>query len=131
MSMGTISWSARWNTTQDWETMLEPTEFSVEYEDLDANSYRSVVSGNLIDSVISRNWVKLQFKYTGLNYDQANNIITKVTNNPVLVKIKLPFHGEMQAEFRCSKKSITRMMVGGERYELSFNLVQKKRIANM
>lgn len=113
--------------------MPQPTTFEIEVEDLDANSYRSIVTGNLIDSVVSKNWSKCKFKFEGLTKAQATDLIQKCSANPINAKIENPIwaDGFLDAQFRCSKKTITKMQTASRLYTISLNLVQKNKIEGM
>ena len=128
-----VLWYIKPSATGTYAEMPQPTDYEIEVEDLDANSYRSISTGNLIDSVVSKNWSKCKFKFDNLTQAQANDIITKCSANPIYAKIENPIwsSGFIEAQFRCSKKSITRTLANGKRYSLSLNLVQKNKISGM
>lgn len=128
-----VAWFIKPSATGTYVEMPQPTEFEIEVEDLDANSYRSVTTGNLIDSVVSKNWSKCKFKFENLTQAQATDLITKCSNNPIYAKIENPIwsSGYLEAQFRCSKKSITKMLTHSRRYVVSLNLVQKNKISGM
>lgn len=106
-----------------------PSSYKIDWEDLDANSYRSKATGNLFDTVVSKKWSKLSFSYKCLTEDDVNEIIGIINVNPIYVKAKNPLFsgGYIEAEFRCSKAS-SEMLETGD-YRLSFNLVQKKKVS--
>lgn len=106
-----------------------PSSYKIDWEDLDANSYRSKATGNLFDTVVSKKWSKLSFSYKCLTEDEVNEIMGIININPIYVKAKNPLFsgGYIEAEFRCSKAS-SEMLETGD-YRLSFNLVQKKKVS--
>lgn len=108
---------------------LTPSSYKIDWEDLDANSYRSKATGNMIDTVISKKWSKLSFTYKCLTSDQVNELMGVINENPIYVKAMNPFfsNGYIEAQFRCSKAS-SEMLETGD-YTLSFNLVQKKKVS--
>ena len=128
-----VDWYIKPSASGTYVEMPQPTEFDIEVEDLDANSYRSITTGNLIDSVVSKNWSKCKFKFENLDREKATDLIVKCSNNPIYAKIENPVwsSGYLEAEFRCSKKSITKMKVYGNKYIVSLNLVQKNKISGM
>lgn len=105
-----------------------PSTYKIDYEDLDANSYRSKATGDLIDSVISQNWCKLYFTYNYLTESEVNSLFKITSKNPINVKAINPMfdNGYIEAQFRCSKKSVEMLQDGN--YKMSFNLVQKKKV---
>lgn len=109
--------------------MKTPSTYKIDWEDLDKNSYRSITSGNLIDTVVSKSWTKLQFNYNCLTESELQTILPILANNPLYVKAKNPIFGTeyVEMEMRCSKKSAEMLETGD--YTLSFNLVQKKKVS--
>jgi len=109
--------------------MKTPSTYKIDWEDLDNNSYRSITSGNLIDTVVSKSWTKLQFNYNYLTESELQTILPILANNPLYVKAKNPIFGTeyVEMEMRCSKKSAEMLETGD--YTLSFNLVQKKKVS--
>ena len=107
---------------------LTPSKYKIDWEDLDNKSYRSIATGNLIDTVISKKWSKLQYEYNHLSPDEVNSLINIVNANPIYVKAINPLFpgGYIESEFRCSKASCE--MLEDHCYRLSFNLVQKKKV---
>lgn len=112
-----------------YKTQKSPSSYKIDWEDLDKNSYRSKNSGNLIDTVISKSWAKIGFSYNLLTEDELKTLLPKLANNPIYVKAKNPVFGSeyVEMEMRCSRKSAEMLETGD--YTLSFNLVQKKKVA--
>jgi len=121
-----LLWKAKVSGT--YKTMLTPSSYKIDYEDLDKDSFRSITSGNLIDNVISKSWSKISFQYNCLTESEVNTLLSALNQNPIYVKAKNPFFSsETELEMRCSKKSIEMLETGD--YTLSFNLVQKKKVS--
>ena len=131
--MDKVRWYIKPSANGTYVEMLQPTDFDIEVEDLDANSYRSITTGNLIDTVVSKNWSKCKFKFDNLSLEQANNLISKCSVNPIYAKIENPIYssGFLEAQFRCSKKSISKVKGPNQRYSISLNLVQKNKVSGM
>ena len=106
-----------------------PSSYKIDWEDLDKNSYRSITSGNLIDTVVSKSWSKLQLTYNCLTEAEIQALLPLLATNPLYVKAKNPVFGNeyVEMEMRCSKKSAEMLETGD--YTLSFNLVQKKKVS--
>lgn len=117
----------------DGQEMIQPTEYEIEIEDLDNQSYRSITTGNLIDNVISKNWSKCKFKFEAISKEKAFNLIQKCSKNPINAKIENPIYasGFVEAKFRCSKKSIKKVQSKNALYDVTLNLVQKNKIGGM
>lgn len=132
-SINEVEWYVKPNSTGTYVKQLQPSEFDIELEDLDSDSYRSIVTGNLIDNPIAKNWSKCKFKFSNLTKQQAYDLLQRVSATDIYAKIENPVYsgGFVEARFRCSKKSIKKLKTKNEVYEVSFNLVQKNKIAGM
>jgi hypothetical protein len=124
-----LLWYTKPSSSGTYTQRKTPSSYKIDWEDLDANSYRSIATGNLIDTVISKKWSKLQFSYNCLSKDEVNTLMTEINKNPMYVKAMNPLFsgGYIEAQFRCSKAN-AEMLENGE-YKLSFNLVQKKKVS--
>lgn len=124
-----LLWYTKTTKNGEYIQRKTPSSYKIDWEDLDANSYRSKATGNLFDTVVSKKWSKLSFSYKYLTEDEVNEIMGIINVNPIYVKAKNPLFsgGYIEAEFRCSKAS-SEMLETGD-YRLSFNLVQKKKVS--
>lgn len=121
-----IIWSAKKNNV--YQNMLPPSTYEIEYEDMDKGSYRSQVSGNLIDTVVSIKWSKLLFNYVNLTAEQVYNLFNIIDQNPIFIKAKNPrYNTEQEMQMRCSRVKV--VMNEKRNYDMSFNLVQKTKVA--
>lgn len=126
-----LLWYARSTvgTFSESNKMKTPSTYKIDWEDLDNKTYRSIATGDMIDTVISKKWSKLQFSYKHLTEAEVNTILTAINVNPIYVKAINPLFpsGYIEAQFRCSKASCE--MLEDHCYALSFNLVQKKKVS--
>jgi len=124
-----LLWYTKPSASGTYTQQKTPSTYSIDWEDLDANSYRSIATGNLIDTVISKKWSKLQFSYNCLTASEVNTLLTEINKNPMYVKAMNPLFsgGYIEAQFRCSKVNAEMLETGD--YKLSFNLVQKKKVS--
>lgn len=124
-----LIWKAKTTSGASYTNMKTPSTYTHNLEDLDKDSYRSVVSGNLIDNVISKKWTKIGMNYNHLTKAELYSILTMINANPIYVKvIDHPlFNNDTEMEMRCSK--VDYEMLSNHNYKLSFNLVQKKKVA--
>jgi hypothetical protein len=121
-------WQAKVSGT--YTDMKTPSSYRVDWEDLDKDSYRSINTGNLIDTVVSKSWTKASFDYNLLTMAELNTLLAVLDDNPIEVKIpnaNFASSGTTAMSMRCSKKSVE-MLEGQKGYRLSFNLVQKTKI---
>lgn len=124
-----LLWEAKISSGTSYANMKTPSSYKHELEDLDKDSYRSVVSGNLIDNVISNKWTKIGMNYNHLTKAELYSILTVLKANPIYVKVKDHplFNADTEMEMRCSKLDYE--MLENHNYTLSFNLVQKKKVS--
>lgn len=131
--MEEIKWYIKSTQNGTYTKMEQPTDYEIEIEDLDDETYRSVSTGNLISNIVSKNWSKCKFVFSGLTEIAIINMNNKISKNPIYAKIEHPIWdgGFLETEFRCSKKAIKRLPTRNKLYEFTFNLVQTKKIAGM
>lgn len=122
-------WQAKVSGT--YTDMKTPSSYKIDWEDLDKDSYRSINTGNLIDTVVSKSWTKAYFEYNLLTMAELNTLLAVLDDNPIEVKIpnsNFASSGTTAMSMRCSRKS-AEMLEGQKGYKLSFNLVQKTKIS--
>ncbi len=119
-----------WYTSGDgnsWTLMKSPSTFKIDWEDLDNNSYRSVVNGNLIRDVIKRRWAKVGLAWNVLQENDVNTILSSVNRDTVYFKIKSPAFGSGFISFKGYVSKMSCEMLEGMRgYTVSFNIVQSE-----
>ena len=55
-----LLWYTKESSGDSYIQRLTPSKYKIDWEDLDNKSYRSIATGNLIDTVVSKKWSKLQ-----------------------------------------------------------------------
>lgn len=135
----TMLWQAKSGSMASFENMLTPSQYDFEYEDLDKNSYRSVVNGNLYRTIIGKKWAKISMKWNILNASQLSNIVDVVNGNNLVIRAKAPVFGSESYnpitgdsnewfEMECYVSKFSAKLLEGQiGYELSFNLIQSKK----
>lgn len=117
--------------------MPTPSDYKIEWEDLDNNSYRSVTNGNLIRSRLSSKWFKGNFKFNYITESDLEIIMTRINQYPLYVKIKSPLFGTtgwLEIEAYVSKASVEMLKndptsgstANNQWVDLSFNIIQSK-----
>lgn len=117
--------------------MLTPSDYKIDWEDIDNNSYRSVTNGNLIRNRLSSKWFKGSFKFNYISESDLETMMTRINQNPLYVKIKSPLFGTngwIEIEAYVSKVSVemvrndpTYASVSNNQWvNLNFNIVQSK-----
>ena len=123
-----LMWYTKSTSTGTYTQRPTPSSYKLDLEDLDNKTYRSIATGNMIDTVVSKNWSKIQFSYNHMSDTEVHTLLEVLKANPIYAKVIDPMYsnGYIEAEFRCSKKSLE--MLEDHSYKLSFNLVQKKKV---
>jgi hypothetical protein len=131
-----IIWEFKTTSGGTYEVMPTPSTFSINAQDLDADSFRSKVSGNLISAVISKSWVSISFNFNYLSESEVADLSSKLLYLPMYVRVKSPVLGNTAQEYlmRCSKKELS--MIQDKRteiddnvhYRMSFNLIQTNKV---
>jgi len=120
-----------WYTSTDnstWTLMKSPSTYKINWEDLDNDSYRSVINGNLIRNVIKRRWAKVGLSWNVVSGNDVSTICSAVNKDEVYFKVISPTFGNQG--FISFKGYVSKMecellegMIG---YSLSFNIIQSE-----
>lgn len=128
-------WQAKTTFNGSYQTMKTPSSYKISWEDLDKNSYRSLTTGNLIRSIVSKKWFKGSFTFNYLTENEAEQILAMINNYPLYIKVKSPlfsYNGIMECQAYVSQASIS-MQKNKENNatwcDLSFNIVQSQKIS--
>lgn len=128
-------WQCKNSLSGSYVDMKTPSSYKIDYEDIDSNSYRSIVNGNLIRKRLSSKWFKGSFSYSYITQQEAETIMRMINAYPLYVKIKSPMFGSagvVEFEAYVSKVSIEMLKNDKTNYEntqwvnLSFNIIQSK-----
>ena len=108
--------------------MKSPSTYKIDWEDLDNDSYRSVIDGSLQRNVIARRWAKVGLSWKVLQESEVKTICESVNKETVYFKILSPTFNNGFLEFKgyVSKMSCE-LLEGMIGYALSFNVVQEKK----
>lgn len=127
-------WEAKANLGDNYKTMKTPSTYKIDWEDLDSNSYRSITTGNLNRSIVSKKWFKGSFSFNYLTENELSVILNMINNYPLYIRIKSPLfsnNGLLECETYVSKVSVSMQQnkeTGATWRELSFNIVQAKKV---
>ena len=120
-----------WYTSQDgtnFTLQKEPSTYSIDWEDLDLDSYRSVINGNLNRNVLNRRWAKIGVSWRYLEDAEIQTILAAVNTSTLYVKVKSPAFGT--ANYITFKAYVSKMHVeqieGTTGYTVNFNIVQER-----
>lgn len=108
-----------------WTQMPSPTTYKIDWEDLDHDSYRSVMTGNLIRNVIKRRWAKVGLSWKVISAANVSTVLSAVNKETVYFKVISPAFGSGTITFKgyVSKMSVE-LLEGMVGYSMSFNIVQ-------
>ena len=118
----------------DGKLMKSPSDFKIDMEDTDNDSYTSAEDGSLIDNPIAVGMVKAQFSFDYLTEEESEEILQETFKNPMNIKLKCPGvpNGMLSAPFRCSKRNAHMHKTGEDedasksKWEASFSIMQKE-----
>ena len=120
-----------WQTSVDnstWTNMLTPDDYKIDWEDLDKDSYRSVVNGDLIRNVLKRRWSKIALTFKGVSDSECQTLLSSVNRETVYFKMRSPAFGTNN--FITFKGYVSKMSAKTDLlrkgWDVSFNIVQEK-----
>lgn len=134
--MSKLLWQAKGSSNSDYVTMKTPSSYKISWEDLDSNSYRSVATGNLNRTIVSKKWLSASFTFNYLTEAEAEKILNMINHYPLYVKLKSPLFsndGLFSCEAYVSKVSIGMQQnkeTGATWNQLSFNIIQSKKVSS-
>lgn len=124
-------WQAREGTTNPYVNMPTPSSYKIDWEDLDVNSYRSTINGNLIRHPLKKHWTKISFTYSFITEANLRYVLEMVNKENLWIKVKSPafgINGWRELQGYVSKISCE-MLEGQLGYALTFNFVQSKAVS--
>ena len=127
--MASLIWRARIGSSGSFTNMKSPSSYKIDWEDLDKNSYRSTINGNLFRHPLSKHWYKIGFSWKYLTRAELKTIVEMVNQNNLYIQCTSPAFGtnnKITLQGYVSKIS-TEMIEGQLGYTLSFNFVESKR----
>lgn len=129
-------WAVKSSASGTYKEMPTPSNYKIDWEDLDADSYRSTNTGNLKRTLVSAKWFKGEFSYNALAENVVEEIMSDINHYPLYVKIKSPLFGsngiiEIQAYVsRASVEMVQNKNNNGQIWNsLSFNIIQSRKIS--
>lgn len=127
--MASLIWEARIGSSGTYQAMKSPSSYKIDWEDLDKNSYRSTINGNLFRHPLSKHWYKIAFSWNYLTASEVKTIVEKVNQDNLYIRCQSPAFGtnnQIVLQGYVSKIS-TEMLEGQIGYTLSFNFVESRR----
>lgn len=127
-------WSAKKSSGGSYTQMKTPSEYTINWEDLDKNSYRAISTGNLIRTPVSKKWFSGNFTFNYLTEQEAEQILDMINTYPLYVKVKSPLFGlagEIEFKAYVSKASISMLRNNTDNptwTNLQFNIIQSEKI---
>lgn len=124
--------AAMWQVYENgaWVDLPTPSEYSVNSEDLDVDSYRSVVNGNLVRNKLGT-WTTISFTFFFLFESDAIDFLKHIINvYPLKIKASSPLITGGKAELigyvgkSTSEYTYTQVGMG---YKISFNFIEGRK----
>lgn len=84
-------WSLKTSASGNYQQMRSPTALSIDGEDLDLDSYRSVANGNLIRKILGFKWQKIGFEFVLKSEEDCAAFLRPILDNhPLYIKVVSP-----------------------------------------
>ena len=129
-------WQTKPSASGTYATMKTPSSYELNADDLDGNSYRSVVNGNLNRTIIGKKWIQVKMTYNYLTEAELETLCTEINRYPMYVKLKSPVfstNGIWEGQMYCSKFSVNMQQNkdnNGQTWNsLTFTLIQSKKVS--
>lgn len=122
-------WQVYENNT--WVDMPDPSSLSVNSEDLDVDSYRSVINGNLIRNKLGT-WVTVGFEFNFRAEAEVMELLSHVINvYPLRIRVDSPYMqllGKQTLIGYVGKSQVERIYTQtGMGYTISFNFIEGRK----
>lgn len=72
------------------KVMKSPSTYKDNIEDLDNDSYTSIVDGSLIDNVVAKGMLKCEMSWDYCTEAEAEELLQATYQNPIIATIKCP-----------------------------------------
>ena len=123
---------AMWQVWENnnWVDLPEPSEYSVNSEDLDVDSYRSVVNGNLVRNKLGT-WTTISFTFYFQFENDAISFLAHIINvYPLKIKAASPLITGGKATLtgyvgKSTSEYVYTQLGGG--YRITFNFIEGKK----
>ena len=132
--MAKVLWQVYKNDT--WVTMKTPSNFDLDGDDLDKNSYRSFSSGDINRYILGKKWQSAKFEYYHLTEEEAEEICEVLDLYPMQTRFKSPTpvatNGMWEGKCYCNKWHVSmrqNKQTGATWKNLTFTLVQAKKVS--
>lgn len=129
-------WETKSSSSGTYTTMKTPSSYELSMEDLDTNSYRSVVTGNLTRTILGKKWLSVKMSFNYLSESELETIATALNYWPIYVKLKSPLFGSSglwEGKMYCNKFNVSMQQNktnNGQTWNnLSFTLVQSEKVS--
>ncbi len=131
-----LLWATKPSASGTYTTMKTPSGYKLHGEDLDTNSYRSVVTGNINRTILGKKWVSVTLTFNYLTEAELETICAELNNDPMYVKLKSPVFGTAgiwEGEMYCNKYDVEMQQNKDNNkqtwHNLTFVLVQGKKVS--
>ena len=130
-----LLWAAKASASGTYTTMKTPSNYELSGEDLDYNSYRSVVNGSLNRTIVGKKWISVQMTFNYLTEAELETICNVLNYWPIYVKLKSPLFGSSgiwEGQMYCNKYKVSMQQNADNNQQtwnkLQITLVQSKKV---
>ena len=131
-----LLWATKGTSGGTYTTMKTPSTYELSGEDLDVNSYRSVVNGNLNRTIIGKKWISVSMTFNYLTESELETICTALNYDPIYVQLKSPLFGTngiWTGQMYCNKYKVSMQQNKDNNQQtwnnLQITLVQSKKVS--
>lgn len=125
--MSAVIWQTSHNGS-NWTDMPTPNKFDIDWEDLDKDSFRSVMTGDLNRTVIRRRWSKVAMSFDDMSEADCGSMLAAVNQDVVYFRFRSPAFGTSGyiafIGYVSKMKTSTELVDKG--WNVSFDVVQEK-----
>ena len=122
-------WKCKQSASAQYTDMPEPSEYTIDGEDVDTDSYRSPINHQIVRTNISYKWQKFQMVFYFKTEQEAFDLISMVNVYPLYCMFRTPImanpSNDFWKEFVGYVSKVNLEMYNMEKgYKVSFNFVE-------
>lgn len=90
-----LLWEVYDDTTSSWIPMPDCSSYSMDLEDLDVDSYRSTINGNIVrDTVVGYKWANIKMAWNYMNNTDFRNVKYFYSKKSFRARFIIPYYEE-------------------------------------
>lgn len=131
-----LLWAVKPSSSSTYTTMKTPSTYELNGEDLDYNSYRSVVNGALNRTIVGKKWISVNMTFNYLTEAELETICDVLNYWPMYVQLKSPLFGSngiWTGQMYCNKYKVSMQQNANNNqqtwHNLQITLVQSRKVS--